>query len=270
MKSEYKGTKFLNLACGENFIINEKWLNFDFIKREGVNQINLLEKLPLDDQCVDVVYCSHFIEHIPEHMVSSFLTECFRVLKNNGALRVVLPDFEKMVREYIKMRDLKMENKAEFMMVSIIDQFVRKKPGGKLSHIIEESTKSDDQELKKYIAERCGDIFKKNNDNHPMNDRKLSTKIITMTYRKYISFVTALLPKSFRDQNVSKAEVGELHAWIYDSTILTKILSEIGFKNIEEVNYNYTTIREFPITLDVDTNDTPRKGQDSIFLEARK
>ena len=126
MKSEYKGTKFLNLACGENFIINEKWLNFDFIKREGVNQINLLEKLPLDDQCVDVVYCSHFIEHIPEHMVSSFLTECFRVLKNNGALRVVLPDFEKMVREYIKMRDLKMENKAEFMMVSIIDQFVRK------------------------------------------------------------------------------------------------------------------------------------------------
>ena len=29
MKSEYKGTKFLNLACGENFIINEKWLNFD-------------------------------------------------------------------------------------------------------------------------------------------------------------------------------------------------------------------------------------------------
>ena len=86
MKSEYKGTKFLNLACGENFIINEKWLNFDFIKREGVNQINLLEKLPLDDQCVDVVYCSHFIEHIPEHMVSSFLTECFRVLKNNGKL----------------------------------------------------------------------------------------------------------------------------------------------------------------------------------------
>ena len=103
-----------------------------------------------------------------------------------------------------------------------------------------------------------------------MNNRKLSTKIINMTYRKYISFVTALLPKSFRDQNVSKAEVGELHAWIYDSTILTKILSEIGFKNIEEVNYNYTTIREFPITLDVDTNDTPRKGQDSIFLEARK
>lgn len=270
MISEYKGTKFLNLACGENFIINEKWLNFDFIKRKGVNQINLLEKLPIDSQSVDVVYCSHFIEHIPEHMVSSFLNECFRVLKNNGTLRLVLPDFEKMVREYIKMRDLKMENKAEFMMVSIIDQFVRKKSGGKLSHIIKKSIKSDDQELKKYITERCGDIFKENNDGHPMTDRKLSTKIMSMAFRKYISLVTALLPKSFRDQNVSMAEVGELHAWIYDSTILAKILCEIGFKNIEEVNYNYTTIRQFPMTLDVDENDAPRKGQDSIFLEARK
>ena len=270
MKLKKQELKFINLACGENFIVSEEWLNFDFIKRDGVNKINLLERLPIDDQCVDVVYCSHFIEHIPEHKIDFFLNECFRVLKKNGNLRIVLPDFEKMSREYIKMRDLNLDHKAEFMMTSLIDQFVRKIPGGKLNYVINETIKSNDQDLKKYISERCGDIFKENVTHSSKNTRGLLTKIMSFIYKKYVSIIISLLPRSFRNQNVSIAEVGELHTWIYDINILSKILKEIGFKNIEEVRHNSTSIRDFPIILDSDQNGMPRKGLDSLFIEAVK
>jgi predicted SAM-dependent methyltransferase len=55
---------------------------------------NLQNGVPLGDDSADVIYCSHFLEHLNKNDGRHFLKECFRSLKNGGLLRVVVPDLD--------------------------------------------------------------------------------------------------------------------------------------------------------------------------------
>ena len=119
----------INLGCGTKMDCN--WNNLDFspyarfAHHMGVAKIlrkigfiseerfqNLLEVdpeivlwdlckgIPFDDDTFDVVYHSHFLEHIDKDGAPGFLEECYRVLKNGGILRVVVPDLQKIIIRY--------------------------------------------------------------------------------------------------------------------------------------------------------------------------
>jgi predicted SAM-dependent methyltransferase len=61
--------------------------------------------LPLQDGSVDVIYCSHMIEHLDRNEVASFLKEAFRILRHGGRIRIVVPDLMKQIEEYKKSGD---------------------------------------------------------------------------------------------------------------------------------------------------------------------
>ena len=48
--------------------------------------------LPFEDSSVEVIFSSHFIEHLTFEEGLNFIKECHRVLKPNGILRIVCPD----------------------------------------------------------------------------------------------------------------------------------------------------------------------------------
>lgn len=50
--------------------------------------------LPYANNSVDVIYCSHVIEHIETKYIQKMFDECYRVLKKGGILRIVVPDAE--------------------------------------------------------------------------------------------------------------------------------------------------------------------------------
>ncbi|MEM9502328.1 MAG: class I SAM-dependent methyltransferase [Cyanobacteria bacterium P01_E01_bin.43] len=62
---------------------------------------NLAKGIPFKDGTADVVYHSHVLEHLDFPIAMRFLEEARRVLKPNGVLRVVVPDFEMMARAYV-------------------------------------------------------------------------------------------------------------------------------------------------------------------------
>ena len=65
----------INLACGNNYIVSNEWLNVDFESNsKSVKKINLLKKLPFPDNSFEIIYSSHFIEHIDYNQVDSFLS----------------------------------------------------------------------------------------------------------------------------------------------------------------------------------------------------
>jgi SAM-dependent methyltransferase len=49
-------------------------------------------ELPYDDGAVDLVYCSHVIEHVEDEYVDRFLAESSRVLRPGGVVRIATPD----------------------------------------------------------------------------------------------------------------------------------------------------------------------------------
>ncbi|MCK4348852.1 MAG: methyltransferase domain-containing protein [Thermoplasmatales archaeon] len=60
------------------------------------------KKLPFDDESVDFIYSSHLIEHLRKDEAEKVLRECFRVLKRDGLIRLIIPDLELMARNYLK------------------------------------------------------------------------------------------------------------------------------------------------------------------------
>lgn len=66
---------------------------------------DLRRGIPFDDDTFDVAYHSHVLEHIDRDGAPTFITECRRVLKVGGVMRVVVPDLEALARRYVHALD---------------------------------------------------------------------------------------------------------------------------------------------------------------------
>lgn len=152
----------VNLGCGPVFVESPDWLNLDFSPTtSAVRQANLLDRLPLADETVSLVYSSHFLEHVPRAMVPGLLRECLRVLQLGGVVRLVVPDLENMAREYLSMRESGAHEKADFVVLEIIDQCVRRESGGELGRLYRQMTSqaaySTATPMIEYIRQRTGE-----------------------------------------------------------------------------------------------------------------
>jgi len=58
-------------------------------------------KLPYADNSVEAIYSSHTLQHLYLHEAESVLSECARVLKPGGILRLALPDVEHLARQLL-------------------------------------------------------------------------------------------------------------------------------------------------------------------------
>lgn len=95
----------LNLGCGTNYIpgfIHIDVREFDHI--DFVSEVNKLEMFHSGQ--VDLIYASHVLEHFKRDETESVLKEWYRVLKENGILRLAVPDFESIVNIYMKNKDI--------------------------------------------------------------------------------------------------------------------------------------------------------------------
>jgi len=268
---------FINIACGNSYV--DGWLNFDYAPvSPAVKEANLLGRLPLEDAVSDVVYSSHFLEHIPRRHLAGFLAECFRVLKPGGQIRLVLPDLDELCREYLRQREAGDHEKADFVVLEMLDQCVRTELGGELGAFYESLSRSGTSDMISYVAARSGE----NLSNVPSEEIAPAWRRALRALRQprgiwgrleriYCRTLTLLLPPAFLEQNVSFSEVGERHAWIYDFHTLSNFLEYAGFVSIRRMNFNQSEIEGFPLnTLDVTSTGLPRKGRESMYIEARK
>lgn len=115
----------LNLGCGPTGISG--WLNYDWgalpllsklpvlqkilgrfgvipkdyiVSWPSVKLVNIKNKFPLRDNVISHIYCSHILEHFEIWETIKILKECYRVLKPGGAIRVIVPDLEKLINIY--------------------------------------------------------------------------------------------------------------------------------------------------------------------------
>lgn len=104
-KNFSKDSIFVNFGSGA--FSHNKWINYDLPgqskyynkilgkKNTDYFPIDLCQNnliLPFEDQHVQLIYCSHTLEHIEESKGLKFLKECYRILKKGGVLRVALPN----------------------------------------------------------------------------------------------------------------------------------------------------------------------------------
>lgn len=91
----------LNIGGG-NFKHN-KWKILDFYsntnnkknKIDILYDLNSLQKLPIENDSVSIIYTSHTIEHVYKNKFDFLFKEFYRIIdKNNGTIRLVYPDID--------------------------------------------------------------------------------------------------------------------------------------------------------------------------------
>jgi ubiquinone/menaquinone biosynthesis C-methylase UbiE len=116
----------LNLGCGAHVIPD--WVNVDYSlgsrlmktpffrslnKRMKLFNLNwdkniyiydLTREFPWPGSSIDIIYSSHTLEHFSKEDGRRFLSECRRVLRKDGIIRIIVPDLKKVVTEYTEGR----------------------------------------------------------------------------------------------------------------------------------------------------------------------
>lgn len=103
----------MNLGCGNKFFPD--YLNVSYWEQLSSGTIykdpngetgalllnhDLSKGIPAADNSLDIVYHSHFLEHLSYKDAWIFLGECYRVLKPGGIHRAVVPDLELWINAY--------------------------------------------------------------------------------------------------------------------------------------------------------------------------
>jgi SAM-dependent methyltransferase len=165
LKRTSDGMAMLNIACGIH--THHGWNNLDFspytrlaarpwaakllhrvgvlsdLRYERVRQVDpqiinwdLRKGIPFADGTFDMVYHSHFLEHLERSVAPNVLRECWRVLKSGGIIRVVVPNLQILIRQYTDALAALEGSQADAMdlhhtaLRALFDQMVRTESAG--------------------------------------------------------------------------------------------------------------------------------------------
>ncbi len=276
--------RLINLGCGARF--HQDWTNLDFNPiNSSVKQCDLREGIPYPDQYFDVVYHSHILEHFPKLMGVHLLTECHRVLKRDGIIRIAVPDLEKIATLYLQALELALQGehqwsrRYDWILLEMYDQTVRERSGGEMASYLSQEIVPEE----KFIISRLGVeaakfIQKDKSETQPINKARDKWK----WFRRMRRFIQSsselrewLLSRLLKDEyellNIGRfRRSGEIHQWMYDRFSLSKLLLEAGFTQIKVVGPVESRILNWSnYCLDTEQDGSVSKP-DSLFIEAIK
>ncbi len=269
---------FLNIACGSTYVTGPEWENVDYSARDQhVRRQDILGGLETSAPDYEVVYCSHFLEHVPHDLVPGFLSRCRQLTRGDGLLRLVVPDAEMLLREYLAQRSAGEDAKADYAFVVFLDQCVRRRPGGRLGEFDRRIGNGELAGLRSYAEFLLGPESRP--EPAGQGGTSLARKLARLLARPdlllqrlepaYIRAVCALLPRAFREQNVSFTGIGERHQWMWDFSSLGAALREAGYTRIERASFDRSSRGDRLFAPLDEVLGAPRKGHHQLFVEAR-
>jgi predicted SAM-dependent methyltransferase len=260
----------LNVGCGNKF--HSDWVNVDMISYSPkVKVVDLTKGIPFSDNSFDVVYHSQVLEHIPKEKAEYFIKECYRVLKPNGIIRVVVPDLENIVDEYKRLLAENIENPTdlsranyEWIMIEMYDQSVRHYSGGLMAKFIRQPNLINEQ----YIVDRLGYV----GNNLRNSNFKIALSSVPM-FKKAVRYVLNKVKAKLvltQAEEVGKFRLdGEIHMWMYDRYSLGQLLRDCGFTDIVKKNPFDSDIPNWN-EYELDVKNGIVYDPASLFMEAKK
>lgn len=86
----------IHIACGRNLL--NGWLNTDLNNYPfQIAYLDALKPLPFTNDSIRYLFSEHHFEHLTLNQGLHFLTDCHRVLKPGGKLRMALPSLDKYI-----------------------------------------------------------------------------------------------------------------------------------------------------------------------------
>lgn len=140
---------YVHYGCGQT--APPEWENFDvsptlviqntpvvgFLLKKSMGQVfdknvkygDITKGLPgIKDNSADGVYCSHVLEHMSLEHFRIALRNTYNMLKPGGIFRIIMPDLETLVRDYITDKDEKHDPEASVRLIKRMMMGVEVRP----------------------------------------------------------------------------------------------------------------------------------------------
>jgi SAM-dependent methyltransferase len=275
------GMDMLNIGCGT--IYHADWINIDIVSDDpAVMSVDITKGLPFVSNSFTACYSSHVLEHMPRSAADDLLQECFRVLRSEGVLRLVVPDLETIVRDYLeileklKRGDRSRASDYEWMLLEMYDQVVRNQPGGDMAKFLADLPPNQ----RSYVSTRIGGEAKRIWEQHTIKSERSTRSMSKHAWLerlkrlrlKLAKMSVCLLAGRFAAKSFERGvfrDGGEIHQWMYDSYSLRKLLERHGFIDIRVCRADQSRIPDF-VTYELDTEHDQVRKPDSLFMEAIK
>ena len=96
---------YINLGCGNNYIDN--FINVDFYGTKNIDYgLDLRFPFKIESYSIDGIFSEHTLEHLSHHEVENALSECYRILKTKGKIRIIVPDLSIFIKKYCSNDDM--------------------------------------------------------------------------------------------------------------------------------------------------------------------
>jgi len=97
----------LHLGCGTKHL--DGYTNIDIRYLPGVDEVNNIKFLRnYADSSINEIYACHVLEHFGRWEYKDVLRRWFELLKSGGTLRIAVPNFEAICKNYIENKNLKL------------------------------------------------------------------------------------------------------------------------------------------------------------------
>lgn len=268
----------LNVGCGRRY--HPDWVNVDLVPiDDAVIAYDVSKGLPFENNQFDAVYHSHVLEHLDPDRGRALISECQRVLRPGGIIRVVVPDLEQIARLYLQTHEDAWSERGpavdyQWMKLELLDQLVRQRSGGQMGRYIA----GGDAANMDFVADRLGHeivLCDPKPQLHAAADEpwwQRSKKTIALfRHRMARRFVRWMLgPDAVEafDEGMFRRQ-GEIHRWMYDRFSLRELFLEAGFESFEVCGAQTSRIKNF-LSFELDSFGGEVRKPDSIFVEAVK
>lgn len=112
--------KFLNLLS------TPQLRNIEFNRKKNIIFADATKRFNFENNSVDILYTSHMLEHLSRDSAKNFIKESHRVLKKGGILRIVVPDLEKRVDDYLLKKDADAFLEGTLLVAPTLETFTSK------------------------------------------------------------------------------------------------------------------------------------------------
>lgn len=271
--------KLLNVGCGSTF--HPAWINIDAKSFSPCVQTQDIRKgLAFSNASFDGCYSSHLLEHLVQTDAKSFLAETFRVLKTRGIMRIVVPDLEAIVRNYLSALEqvevgvTHAEADYDWIMLELYDQTIRSFSGGEMSrHLTNPDLKNKDFILSRIGFEAESHWTQQDLSPEALTWNKIKSKKLSWFVENFrIKFIKSLVRLIAGNEVTEVFEEGlfrnsgEIHRWMYDRFSLRRMLEQSGFVDVSICRADESRIPDFN-NYDLDIVEGKVRKPDSLFME---
>ena len=272
--------RYLNVGCGSSF--HPAWINIDLVPAApAVVQFDIRKGIPFPNDYFDAVYSSHMIEHLRSHEAERLMQEAARVARPGGIIRIVTPDLERMVKDYLSTLervtagDPTAEANYDWMLLEMYDQVTRERNGGQMLRFLAQKELPNKDFIQKRIGSEAIHIWQSMKGREvPPDNAIIMPGVNQENLGLYRDAVAALQKIVGDDAPRLLAETlfrnrGEIHCWMYDRFSLGRLMGKVEIGDVKVCAADESRIHEFT-SYGLDLEGGTVRKPDSIFIEGVK